>query len=75
MIIVVLRCLKLFGMDVFEINNLEETDKKIQELIDKQYNTIVVSNEVASFSENIIKKYNKSKNVNIIIAPSRLNKI
>ena len=66
---------KNFGMDVFEINNLEETDKKLQELIDKKYNTIFISNEVASFSQDIIKKYNKSKKVNIIIAPPKQNEI
>ena len=46
-----------------------KTDEKIRELVDKNYTTIVVSNEVASFSEDIIKKYNRIENVNIIIAP------
>ena len=69
MIIKVLDFLRVFGMDVFDIDNLEETDKKINELVKNNYNTIVISNEVASFSEDIIKKYNKSQNVNIIIAP------
>ena len=54
-------------MDVFEIENLEEGDDKIQELVDKKYSTIVVTNEVASFSQDIIKKYSKSENVDIII--------
>ena len=49
--------------------NDEKTDEKIRELVDKNYTTIVVSNEVASFSEDIIKKYNRIENVNIIIAP------
>ena len=64
---------KSFGMDVFDIDNLEETDNKIKELIDKKYNTIVITNEVAAFSEDIIKKYKNKKNINIIIAPA--NKI
>ena len=67
---------KLFkglGMDVYEIEDLEKTDEKIEELVNQKYNTIVISNEVASFSEDIIKKYNKAKNVNIIIAPSKKN--
>ncbi|MBO4816094.1 MAG: hypothetical protein J5507_04140 [Clostridia bacterium] len=67
----VLDFLKIFGMDVFDIDNLEETDKKINELVKNNYNTIIISNEVASFSEDIIKKYNKSQSVNIIIAPSK----
>lgn len=59
-----------FGLDVYKINDLEKTDEKIKELVDKKYTTIVVSNEVAGFSQDIIKKYNKIENVNIIIAPS-----
>lgn len=59
-----------FGMDVYKVNDLEKTDEKIKELVDKKYTTIVLSNEVAGFSQDIIKKYNKIKNVNIIIAPS-----
>lgn len=59
-----------FGMDVYKINDLEKTDEKIKELVDKKYTTIVLSNEVAGFSQDIIKKYNKMENVNIIIAPN-----
>ena len=58
-----------FGMDVYKINDLEKTDEKIRELVDKNYTTIVVSNEVASFSEDIIKKYSRIESVNIVIAP------
>lgn len=60
---------KGLGMDVYDIDDLEKTDEKIKELVDKKYNTIVISNEVANFSEDIIKKYAKSEDVNIIIAP------
>jgi vacuolar-type H+-ATPase subunit F/Vma7 len=60
-----------FGMPVYKIQNLEETDKKLQELVDENYNTIILSNEVAGFSEDIIKKYEKEKNVNIIISPRK----
>lgn len=60
-------------MDVYEINDLEKTDEKIRELVEQKYNTIVISNEVASFSGDIIKKYNKSEDVNIIIAPGKSN--
>lgn len=59
-----------FGMDVYKVNDLEKTDEKIKELVDKKYTTIVLSNEVAGFSQDIIKKYNKIENVNIIIAPN-----
>ena len=62
------KVLKAFGVDVFELDNLEQTDNEIKKLIDKNYNTIILSNEVAGFSEDIMTKYNKLKNVNIIIA-------
>ncbi len=68
---------KLFkglGMDVFEIDDLEKTDEKIKELVEQKYNTIILSNEVASFSEDIIKKYHKIEDINIIIAPGKTNK-
>lgn len=56
------------GFDVFKLKDPEQTDKKIKELIKQDYKMIVVSNEIASFSEDIIKKYNRDKNINIIIA-------
>lgn len=59
---------KNIGLDVYDIEDGEDTDKKIQELVNKDYRTIVLSNELAGFSEDIIKKYSKSQNVNIIIA-------
>ena len=68
---------KLFkglGMDVYEIDDLDKTDEKIKELVEQKYNTIILSNEVASFSEDIIKKYNKTENINIIIAPGKFNR-
>ncbi len=65
------RLFKGLGMDVYEIDDLEQTDEKIKELVEQKYNTIVISNEVASFSEDIIKKYNKTEDINIIIAPKK----
>ena len=61
---------KNLGMDVFEIEELEKTDDMISELVKKHYHTIILSNEVASFSEDIIKIYNHQENINIIIAPN-----
>jgi len=61
---------KNLGMDVYEIDDLEKTDDKIKELIDQKYDTIVISNEIASFSQDIVKKYGKTYDINIIIAPS-----
>ena len=59
------------GLDVYKIPDLEDSDKKIEELINNEYKTIIISNDVASFSEDIIKKYNKDKNISIIIATHR----
>ena len=67
------RLFKGLGMDVYDIEDLEKTDEKIKELVEQKYSTIIISNEVASFSQDIIKKYNKSSDINIIIAPRRKN--
>lgn len=67
------RLFKNLGMDVYDIDDLEKTDEKIKELVEQKYRTIVISNEVASFSEDIIKKYTKTKDINIIIAPGKNN--
>lgn len=56
------------GFDVFKLEEPEQTDDKIKELINKRYDTIIVTNEIASFSEDIVKKYSKDRNINIIIA-------
>lgn len=62
---------KILGINVVELENVEKVDENINELVNKKYNTIVLSNEVAGFSESIIKKYYNSKDINIIIAPSK----
>lgn len=62
---------KNLGFDVYEIEDLEQTDNKINELVKNNYHTIILSNEIAGFSEDIIKKYSKSDTVNIIIANNK----
>ena len=57
------------GMDVYRIESPEEVDNKMKELVNDNYKTIVLSNEVAGFSEDIIKKYQNNKDINIIISP------
>lgn len=59
------------GFDVFKLNEPEETDDVINRLIEENYKTIILSNEIAGFSEDIIKKYQKNRNINIIIATSK----
>ena len=59
------------GADVQNIDDLEKTDDKIKELIKKDYTTIIMTNEIASFSESIITKYSKRDDIKFIIAPSK----
>ncbi len=65
------RFFEALGAEIQQIEDLEETDIKIKELIKNDYTTIIVTNEVAAFSENIIKRYNKTKDIKIIIAPPK----
>lgn len=65
------RIAERLGMDVYRIKAPEEVDSKMKELINYDYKTIILSNEVAGFSEDIIKKYQNNKDINIIISPRR----
>ena len=56
------------GFDVFLLDDLEKTDETMKKLIQQHYDTIVLSNEVAGFSEDIIKKYLKDKDIKIVIS-------
>ena len=65
---------KLFetlGADISQISDLEKTDDKIKELIKNDYTTIIMTNEVAGFFESIMRKYNKTKDIKIVIAPPK----
>ncbi len=56
------------GFNVYSLEDPENTDKKIDELIKNNCKTIILSNEIASFSNDIITKYKKQDDVSIIIA-------
>jgi len=60
---------KAIGANVIELEDLEKTDEELGKLIEDKYKTIFISNEVAAFSEDIIKKYNKNDDIRIIITP------
>ena len=60
-----------FNVGVYGFYDLEKTDNKIKELIDRRYDTIIMTNELASFSGDIIKKYSKDRNISIIIAQDK----
>ena len=63
---------KGLGMDIFEIDNPNQIDSKIEELKQQNYTTICIPNYLASFSENIIKKYQRDTNFKIIITPQKI---
>ncbi len=60
---------KNFGVDVYEVEDYDKTDETLKQLVNQKYTTIWITNELAGFSEDIIKKYSKNDNINIIIAP------
>lgn len=60
----------MLGMKVEEIKKPEEIDSKIQELKDNKYTTIILSDELASFSEKI-NEYKTDETLKIIITPSK----
>ena len=65
---------KILGMNIEEIKEPEQIDEKIEELKKQEYTTIIIPNELASFSEKIISKYKYDNSLNIIITPSKNKK-
>ena len=63
---------QLLGIKVEEIKEPEQIDEKIEELKQQKYTTIVIPDELASFSEDIINKYKYDNSFNIIVMPSFL---
>lgn len=51
-----------------ELTDLDNVDKVLSKLIDKDYTTFFITNEVAGYSDDLFKKYYNSKDINIIIA-------
>lgn len=62
---------RMLGVNIEEIKDPEQIDEKIEELKKRNYTTIVVSNELASFSEKMVSKYKYDNSLNIIITPSK----
>ena len=62
------KVLQNLGFDVYALEEPEETDKKIEELIKDDCKIIILSNEIASFSNDIITKYNNQDDISIIIS-------
>lgn len=59
------------GMNVYRLENPDKVDEKIEELVRQDFHTIILSNQIAGFSEDIIKKYKKNKDINIVISPRK----
>ena len=66
------RIFEKLGIDTCRLEDLEKTDEKLTEFVKEKYTTIIMTNEVASFSQSLIKKYKKSENINILITPTKL---
>ena len=47
------------GFDVLKLQDLEKTDEVLQNLINNKCHTIIISSDVAAFSEDLIKKYSR----------------
>lgn len=65
---------KGLGMDVFEIEQPEQIDNKIEELKSRKYTTIFIPSELASFSEKLMHQYQYDNEIHIVITPSKKNK-
>ena len=57
-----------FKMQVYKLKEPEDVDNTMNYLIEQNYKTIVLTSDIAGFSEDIIKKYNSRKDINIIIS-------
>lgn len=67
------KMLKKLGFDVYNMDEPETTDRKIEELIENDCKIIILSNEIASFSSDIITKYSNQDEISIVIAPTDKN--
>lgn len=63
---------KNIGMNGIELDDLENVDKVLNQLIDQKYTTFFITNEVAGYSQDLFKKYYNSKDINVIIAKTKI---
>lgn len=62
---------KAIGANVIELENPEKVDEELEKLYENNCKTVILTNEIANFSQDIIKKYNTFKDISIIIAPKK----
>ena len=65
------KMMKGLGFDVCEIEKPDDVDLKMKELKENKYTTIVLSSDLASFSEDLISKYKEDSSISIIITPAK----
>lgn len=63
------------GFNVISLKDNDDVDSKIDELIANHCNTIILSNEIAGFSQKINNEYIKMKNIDIIISKDKYYKL
>ena len=63
------------GFNVISLKDNDDVDSKIDELIANHCNTIILSNEIAGFSQKINNEYIKMKNIDIIISKNKYYKL
>jgi len=61
------------GFNVYSLDEPDDTDSMISELINSNCKTIILSNEIASFSKDIITKYKNIDDISIIISSGKNN--
>ena len=62
---------KGLGMKVVELEDNEDVDNQISKLIQNNYKNIILTSEIAGFSEDIIKKYKNDDNIKIFITTNK----
>lgn len=67
------KVLKNLGFDVYNVEDEEKTDEVIKTLVQNDYKIIILSNEMASFSSDIITKYKNQDEISIVIAEGKEN--
>lgn len=65
---------KLFPIQTIKIKDPESIDERLESLKEQNYDTFLISSQLASFSQDVIKKYEKDKNIKIIILPDDVKK-
>ncbi len=67
------KVLKNLGFDVYNVEDEEKTDEVINNLVQNDYKIIVLSNEMASFSSDLITIYRNQDDISIVIAEGKEN--